>query len=68
MSLPQLEEFREILAKYTDLEYVKDNNYDSIWDDDEIISINKDNLERLDKFILLMKQSPGLKVYFYDSY
>lgn len=68
LSLPQLEEFREILAKYTDLEYVEDNNYDSIWDDDEIISINKDNLERLDKFILLMKQSPGLKVYFYDSY
>lgn len=68
LTIPQLEEFREILAKYTDFEYVKEHNENSVWDDDELVSIMNANLDSLDRFISLMKQSPGLKVYFYDSY
>lgn len=68
LSIPQLENFRDILAKYTDPEYVAEHNEESIWDDDAIIPIMQDNLDRLDYFISLMKQSPGLKVWFYDSY
>lgn len=68
LSIPQLEEFRNILAKYTDPEYVKEHNEYSIWDDDEIVSIMQNNLDRLDYFMTLMKKSSGLKVCFYDSY
>lgn len=68
LNVPQLEEFREILVKYTDPKYIKEHNEDSMWDDDEIIGIMQSELTKLDYFILLMKQSPGLKVYFYDSY
>ena len=68
LTIPQLEIVRNILAKYTDSEYVKEHNENSIWEDDELISIMQSNLDCLDRFILLMKQSPGLKVYFYDSY
>ncbi len=68
LNIPQLEEFREILVKYTDPKYIEEHNEESIWDDDEIIGIMESQLNRLDYFISLMKQSPGLKVYFYDSY
>ena len=68
LTIPQVEKFRNILAKYTNIEYVRENNQNSIWDDDELVEIMKNNLERLDDFLVLMKQQPGLKVYFYDSY
>ena len=68
LTIPQVEEFRDILAKYTDIEYVRENNWGSIWIDEELVDIMKGELERLDKFLMLMKQQPGLKVYFYDSY
>ena len=61
-------EFRNILAKYTDIEYVREHNWGSIWIDEELVDIMKTELERLDRFLMLMKQQPGLKVYFYDSY
>ena len=68
LTIPQVEEFRNILAKYTDIEYVRENNWGSIWIDEELVDIMKTELERLDRFLMLMKQQPGLKVYFYDSY
>ena len=68
LTTPQVEEFRNILAKYTDIEYVREHNWGSIWIDEELVDIMKTELERLDKFLMLMKQQPGLKVYFYDSY
>ena len=39
-----------------------------MWIDEELVDIMKTELERLDRFLMLMKQQPGLKVYFYDSY
>ena len=68
LTIPQVEEFRNILAKYTDIEYVKEHNWGSIWIDKELVDIMKTELKRLDRFLMLMKQQPGLKVYFYDSY
>lgn len=68
LTVPQLEEFREILVKYTNPEYIEEHNEDSMWDNDEIIGIMQRELTSFDYFISLMKQSPGLKVYFYDSY
>lgn len=68
LTIPQVEEFRNILAKYTDIEYVREHNWGSIWLDKELVDIMKTELKRLDKFLMLMKQQPGLKVYFYDSY
>lgn len=68
LTIPQVEEFRNILAKYTDIKYVEENNWDSAWDDEELVDIMKNELKRLDEFLVLMKQQPGLKVYFYDSY
>ena len=68
LTIPQVEEFRNILAKYTDIEYVREHNWGSIWIDKELVDIMKTELKRLDRFLMLMKQHPGLKVYFYDSY
>ncbi len=39
-----------------------------MWIDKELVGIMKTELKRLDRFLMLMKQQPGLKVYFYDSY
>ena len=50
------------------IEYVRENNWGSIWIDEELVGIMKIELEKLDRFLMLMKQQPGLKVYFYDSY
>lgn len=68
LTIPQVEEFRDILAKYTDIEYVREHNWGSIWLDKELVGVMKTELKRLDRFLMLMKQQPGLKVYFYDSY
>lgn len=68
LSVFQLEEFRNILVKYTDPKYVKNHNAHSIWVDSVLISIMKEQLEKLDLFISLMKQTSGLKIFFYDSY
>lgn len=68
LTIPQVEKFRDILAKYTDIEYVRENNWNSIWEDEDLVDIMKIELEKLDRFLMLMKQQPGLKVYFYDSY
>ena len=59
---------RSVVVSPSADEYVRENNWDSIWIDEELVDIMKTELERLDRFLMLMKQQPGLKVYFYDSY
>lgn len=68
LQLPQVEDVRDIIAKYTDLEYVKKHNGYTFWEEDEVVDTNKRNLKNLDELLKIMKKSPGLLVYFYDSY
>lgn len=68
LQLPQLEDVREIMAKYTDLKYVKEHNIQTIWNDSDVVEIMRNNLKSLDEFLEIMRESPGFIVYFYDSY
>lgn len=68
LQLPQLEDIRDIMVKYTDLEYVKKHNTQTIWNDSEVVEMMRNNLIEFDEFLKFFKKNPGFKVYFYDSY